>query len=68
MNALKLAPQYVSNKEEHEVILDDENNCCLCGSTLNFKHEVDYITLQVKEDAHCPSCQIQMKSKSFSVQ
>lgn len=67
MNPTKAA-QYVSQNSEHEVILDDENNCCLCGSTLNFKHEVDYSTLRIKEDAHCPSCQIQMKSKEFSLQ
>jgi hypothetical protein len=59
---------YVSSKEEHEIILDDENNCCLCGSSLKFSHNVDYLTLMIKEDAHCPSCNIQMKSKEHKLQ
>jgi len=67
MNDIK-ATQYLSDKSEHEVILDDENNCCLCGSNLKFKHEVDYLTLSIKEDAHCPSCNIQMKSRSHTLQ
>lgn len=59
---------YMSTKEEHEMILDDENNCCLCGSNLKFSHNVDYLTLMIKEDAHCPSCKIQMKSKEHKLQ
>ncbi len=59
---------YVSENSEHEIVLDDENNCCLCGSNLQFKHEVDYLTLTIKEDAHCPSCNIQMKSRSHTLQ
>lgn len=59
---------FESTKNEHEVVLDDENNCCLCGSALDFKHAIDYLTLRIKEDAHCPSCQIQMKSKEHTLQ
>lgn len=66
MNDLKAA--YISTKEEHEIILDDENNCCLCGSLLKFTHEVDYLTLTIKENAHCPSCNIQMKSRDHKLQ
>ena len=66
--SIQLSSQYVSEKQEHEIIIDDENNCCLCGSTLNFKHSVDYMTLRIKEDASCPSCMIQMKSKEHSIQ
>lgn len=68
MNPAKAATVFASEKQEHEIVLDDENNCCLCGSALNFKHEVDYATLRIKEDAHCPSCQIQMKSKEHKLQ
>ena len=64
----KAATTYTSTKREHEVVLDDENNCCLCGSHLEFKHNVDYLTLKIKEDAHCPSCQIQMKSREHVLQ
>jgi hypothetical protein len=59
---------YTSDKSEHEIVLDDENNCCLCGSNLKFNHVVDYLTLTIKEDAHCPSCKIQMKSREHVLQ
>ncbi|MEK7357653.1 MAG: hypothetical protein AAB250_14475 [Bdellovibrionota bacterium] len=62
------AKNFVSVSNEHENVLDDENNCCLCGSQLDFKHNVDYLTLKIKEDAHCPSCQIQMKSREHTLQ
>jgi hypothetical protein len=66
MNDLKAT--YVSTKEEYEIVLDDENNCCLCGSLLKFTHEVDYLSLTIKENAHCPSCNIQMKSRDHKLQ
>ncbi len=59
--------EYISQKSEHEYIIAEENHCCLCGTKLKFKHQVDYLTLQVREDAHCPSCQIQMKSKEHII-
>ncbi len=68
MNDQKPTPAYMSTNSEHEVVLDDENNCCLCGTTLSFQHKVDYLTLTIKEDAHCPSCQIQMKSREHVLQ
>ena len=66
MNAKEIT--YISSKQEHEIILDDENNCCLCGSDLKFAHNVDYLTLTIKEEAHCPSCNIQMKSREHKIQ
>lgn len=59
---------YTSQNQEHEIILIDENTCCLCGTELKFEHKVDYMILSVKEEAHCPSCHIKMKSKEFSLQ
>ena len=67
MNEAKVQT-YMSDKSEHEIILDDENNCCLCGSNLKFNHAVDYLTLMIKEDAHCPSCNIKMKSREHVLQ
>ena len=62
------AKEFTSEKTEHEPILVDENSCCLCGSNLKFEHKVDYLTLRIQEDAHCPSCRIQMKSKEHTLQ
>lgn len=68
MNEQKPNAAYISLKQEHEVVIDDANNCCLCGSSLAFNHKIDYLTLTIKEDAHCPSCQIQMKSGEHVIQ
>lgn len=56
---------FVSKKKEHQPILSDTNECCLCGSKLVFKHEVDFLTLKVREEADCPTCQISLKTKDF---
>lgn len=47
----------------HEDFVDSENNCCLCGSDLAFEHETDLLTLTVREEAHCPTCGVQLKEK-----
>lgn len=60
--------EFASNNEAHEIILADENTCCLCGTSLKFDHKIDYLTLRIIEDAHCPSCQIQMKSREHTLQ
>lgn len=62
------APAYIDENTKYEIVLDDENNCCLCGSNLKFNHQVDYLTLTIKEEAHCPSCNIQMKSREHVLQ
>jgi uncharacterized protein CbrC (UPF0167 family) len=51
-----------------ETFLADETTCCLCGTTLTFDHKIDYLSLKIVEDAHCPSCQIQMKSREHKLQ
>jgi hypothetical protein len=60
--------EFVSEKEEHQFIIDDQNLCCLCGSKLSFQHKVDYMTMQVREDADCPSCHIRLKTRDHSLQ
>lgn len=59
---------YVSEREEHEAIIEDETRCCLCGTELEFEHNIDYSTLRIKEVAHCPSCAIKMKTREHSLQ
>lgn len=47
----------------NEVALMEHNTCCLCGSDLKFEHKIDFGTLKVVEDAHCPSCRIQLRTR-----
>ena len=60
--------QYFSKKKEHQPIIDDQNSCCLCGTKLIFKHKIDYLTLDVREEADCPTCGIRMKTKNHRLQ
>lgn len=57
-----------SPKREHQPILEDQNQCCLCGRELEFKHTVDYAALQVREEAECPACMIKLKTKEYGLQ
>ena len=57
--------EFTSPRQEHEPIIDDENCCCLCGTSLKFQHKIDYLTLTIQD---CPSCRIQMKSKEHTLQ
>jgi hypothetical protein len=65
---MEASKEYVSVEQEHQLVLDDHNLCCLCGTKLKFQHKVDYQSLVVKEEAYCPSCQIQMKKRDFTLQ
>lgn len=60
--------EFVSRKKEHQVFIADQNQCCLCGSKLVFKHKIDYLSLQVREDADCPTCCVRLKTKSHGLQ
>lgn len=60
--------EYCSKNKEHESVLQDQNHCCLCGAKLSFKHKVDYLTLQVCEEADCPDCKIRMKTREHVLQ
>lgn len=61
-------PRQEEKSPQHEEYLESQNTCCLCGTTLNFYHQIDYATLKVREDADCPSCGIQMRSKDHVLQ
>jgi len=63
-----LQKEFISEKTEHQVYIEDQNHCCLCGSKLTFEHKVDYLVMQVREDADCPTCHIRLKTKSHVLQ
>jgi hypothetical protein len=65
---MEIRNEFTSHKEEHEPIIEDQNHCCLCGTALKFQHQVDYLNLTVKEDGHCPSCQVRLKSRDHRLQ
>ena len=42
--------------------LNSHSTCAMCDSRLEIKHDVNKGELKVKEEAHCPSCGIRVRS------
>ena len=42
--------------------LNAHSTCAMCDSRLEIKHDVNKGELKVKEEAHCPSCGIRVRS------
>ncbi len=59
---------YESKRIEHQWIIDEENTCPLCGTALEFQHDIDPLSLQVEEKGHCTSCKITTKAKLSPLQ
>lgn len=51
-----------------ERFLDDQHHCPLCGDELLLTHVTHFVDLKTKEDAHCDSCQIQIRHLEHSLQ
>ncbi len=60
--------QELIQDEKYVVFVENENNCPLCGSGLELTYNSNYQTREMKEDANCPSCKIQIKTRTFSIQ
>lgn len=43
-------------------------NCALCASLLDLKVTASDELGQIKEEAHCPQCNIRMRSKNHTMQ
>lgn len=54
--------------QRHEEFLEDYCKCSLCGTDLSFYHQIDYVTLNVTENATCPSCMIQTRTRDYTLQ
>jgi len=48
--------------------LEDYLQCCLCGTNLKFKHQIDFATLNVDEEAFCMHCQIRAHKREYRLQ
>ena len=66
-----LKPQIEDQEDLYELrqneFVDSVCNCPLCGTGLKMLHEYDYLNGLVKEEAHCPACQIKTRTASFTV-
>ena len=64
----ELTNEQLNDSDEISYKVEDINNCALCATPLNFRHEFDYLNLTVQENAHCPACRIQLKTRTFTLQ
>jgi DNA-directed RNA polymerase subunit RPC12/RpoP len=47
----------------HQVrFVNEHASCAMCDSRLEIRHEINTKELKVKEEAHCPSCGIRVRS------
>ena len=42
--------------------MTEHATCAMCDSTLEIRHDANLKDLKVKEEAHCPSCGIRVRS------
>lgn len=42
--------------------LTEHQSCAMCDSELEIRHDINRNDLKVKEEAHCPSCGIRVRS------
>lgn len=43
------------------------NNCVLCGTVLELKHAKNETDGTIKEEAHCPECELRTRAKIFTM-
>ena len=48
--------------------LTAHNNCILCGVTLELQHVRVETSHEIKEEAHCPHCDLRTRAKIYSLQ
>ena len=42
--------------------LTEHSTCAMCDTKLEIRHEINKNDLKIKEEAHCPSCGIRVRS------
>lgn len=49
-------------QDQLEHFVRTETECCLCGSPVLAKHDVNYMTLQIHETLDCVHCKVTLKN------
>jgi len=52
-------------KKHHREFITAHNNCILCSSVLELRHIRVEEGAQVKEEAHCPQCDLRTRAKTY---
>ncbi len=57
----------VENNQQKD-FLTAQNNCTLCGGSLELQHVRVQESSEIKEEARCPSCDLRTRAKTYSLQ
>lgn len=75
MNQLKVlkeatatAPETLETSTRQYRFVFEHSTCAMCDSTLEIRHEINKNDLKIKEEAHCPSCGIRVRSTHHLMQ
>jgi hypothetical protein len=49
--------------DKHREFINSQSNCVLCGAVLELSHAVDHIIGHIREEAHCPSCEVRTRAR-----
>ncbi len=55
-----LTPESLSGAQR--VYMTAHSSCAMCETKLEIRHEINKIDFRLKEEAHCPSCGIRVRS------
>ncbi len=61
--------QYFEKAETkgHQEFINSQNNCVLCGTALELLHIRMDETQSLKEEAHCPQCDVRTRAKVYTL-
>jgi hypothetical protein len=51
----------------HREFIISQNNCILCGTVLELKHISEQGTVEIREEAFCPHCEVKTRTKTHAV-
>jgi hypothetical protein len=55
-----VTPEHLSGAQR--VYMTAHSSCAMCDTKLEIRHEINEIEFKIKEEAHCPSCGIRVRS------
>ena len=58
----------MADLERRQAFKEAVNNCPVCGETMHFKHESDYLSNSIREIAECAKCHVQIREEEHQVQ
>ena len=52
-----------TDTEKQREFINAQSKCVLCGTILELTHAVDRIIGNIREEAHCPSCEVRTRAR-----